>query len=238
MRFKIIDGTSSFVCEMGDSMSVKALYDEVEKKAGGKRHLFKGTVRSLVERSDLPISEVFSNLECIYADSSAKIAGPVETNTCTFFDKSAVFSIMEVPSDNSCLFHALSELLSAKNSDSLRKMVADEIMKSPKSFAPYIEKEPFAYSTWIVQPHIWGGATEITVISKIYETKVCVIDKDLRTYEFGEAFRSVVYLCYSGTHYNAVISKDRNGNIVRKFPYGDKKAESLAKEAVKNFFTA
>ncbi|KAI5190988.1 ubiquitin thioesterase OTU1 [Nematocida minor] len=237
MRFKIIDGSMSFVCQIEGDRRIETLYEEVESKIGSKRYLFKGTPKCLVEKSSKLISEVFSDLECIYAEESSKVEGPVETATNTLENKEMVFSILEVPSDNSCLFHALSELLNAKSSGELRKMVANEILKDPKAFSPYIEKEPFEYSTWILQPNIWGGAPEITVISKIYGTKVCVIDKDLRVYGFGEEFRSVVYLSYSGTYYNAVISKDRNGNITRKFPYGDKLAESRAKAAVRSFFS-
>lgn len=236
MRFKIIGESVSFVCSIEEQKSINALYDAVENKIGSKRYLFKGTPKHLVERSDVPISTVFSDLECIYVEESNKVEGPVETINCASFDKEGYFSILEVPADNSCLFHALSELLNARSSDELRKMVANEILKDPKKFAPYIEKDPVSYSNWILQPNIWGGATEITIISKIYQTKVCVIDRQLQVYEFGEAFRSTVYLSYSGNHYNAVIFNGKAGQTVRKFPYGDKKAESLAKSAVQAYF--
>lgn len=237
MRFKIINGTSSFIFQIEESRRIESLYTEIESKIGARRYLFKGTPKSLVERSDKLISEVFSDLECIYAEESDSLQGPVETSINTLEDKDKVFSILEVPSDNSCLFHALSELLNAKSSGELRKMVADKILENPKDFAPYIEKEPFEYSTWILQPNIWGGEPEIAVISEIYKTKVCVIHRDIKLYHFGGEFRSVVYLSYSGTHYNAVICKDKTGNITRKFPYGDKLAEAHARKAVAKFFT-
>ncbi|KAI5160123.1 ubiquitin thioesterase OTU1 [Nematocida ausubeli] len=236
MRFKIIDDTKSFIYEIEGTKTISDLYEGIENKVGSKRFLFKGVPKCLVERADCPIMETFTDLECIYAEASKEVKGPVETTVNTLTDENLVFSIFEVPSDNSCLFHSLSELLNAKSSSELRKMVANEILQHPKKFMSYIEKTPFEYSTWIVQPDIWGGATEITIISKIYSTKVAVIDNAQRVYEFGDEFRSVVYLSYSGSHYNAVVAKDRNGNVVRKFPCGDKSAEEKAKKAVQEFF--
>lgn len=237
MRFKIIDGSSSFICQIEQDKKIEALYEEIEARIGARRYLFKGMPKLLVERSSRLVSEVFSDLECIYAEVSEVAEGPIETAVNTIQDKDKVFSILEVPSDNSCLFHALSELLSARSSSELRKMVADKILENPRDFAPYIEKDPFEYSTWILQPDIWGGEPEIAVISEIYKTKVCVIHRDIKLYHFGGEFRSVVYLSYSGTHYNAVICKDRAGNTTYKFPYGDKLAEKNARETVAKFFS-
>ncbi|EIJ88139.1 ubiquitin thioesterase OTU1 [Nematocida parisii] len=236
MKFKIIGGSKTFVFKIESDKTVSDLYDGVEGVLGDERFLFKGMSKGFVERSEKLISEEFSNLECIYAEKSNVLKGPVETATNDLYDKDLNFSILEVPGDNSCLFHSLSDLLNAKSSGELRKIVANEILKNPKEFSPYIEKAPFEYSNWIQDPTTWGGAPEITIISKIYKTKVCVIQRDLVTYGFGDEFRSVVYLSYSGSHYNAVIAKTKSGSVTYKFPCGDKWAEDKAKEAVRNFF--
>ncbi|OAG29975.1 ubiquitin thioesterase OTU1 [Nematocida displodere] len=237
MRFKIVDGSKSFIYEAGEGETVAEMYEKIQTKLQKHVFIFKRVPRVLIECSDAAISSVLSDLECLYTDSSKSIRGPVQTAENTLIDQSLTFSVFVVPSDNSCLFHSLSELLSARSSGELRKMVADTILGNPEEFSPFLEKEPFAYSKWILNSDIWGGATEITVISKIYTTKVCVIDPNLQPINFGDDFRSVVYLMYTGTHYNAIIAKDKAGVVQRKFPRGDNNILQKAKEAVKNFST-
>ncbi|KAI5188494.1 ubiquitin thioesterase OTU1 [Nematocida sp. AWRm77] len=236
MKFKMIDGQHSFIYEAECTLSVSELYAAVREKTGRDLFIFRSMPRSLVEKSDKPVSEVLADMDCLYLEASEDVQGP----TCSedgLLDKDLVFKIFVVPSDNSCLFHSLSEVLSAKSSGELRKMVANTILSDPKAFAPFIEKDPFAYSKWITNPDIWGGAPEITIISKVYETMVCVIDRSLQPIEFGDTFRSVVYLMYTGAHYNAVVAYDKTGNPVRKFPKGSKAVREKAREAVKEFFS-
>jgi len=235
MKFKLIDGKGSFVYQAQEGETVESLYRAAEEKMKKGVFLFRGTPRALVERSEKPIMEVLPDSECLYIENSAKVQGPTESVE-GFLDPALVFSVFVAPSDNSCLFHSLSEVLSARSSSELRRMVADAILGDPKKFAPYIEKDPFSYSKWITEPSSWGGETELVVISKIYDTKICVISKDLKVFEFGEDCRSAVYLMYTGAHYNAVVAKDKQGGVARKFARGNTKVLEQAKAAVKEFF--
>lgn len=244
MRLKLVYGSSSFVCTVAESMSASELYRIAKEKVDKTVYLFKVSPLRMIEETDqLPLSKIVSNMECLYLMDSPQSIAPSEekeksfcTSTEEVESQYGVFSILEVPSDNSCLFHSLSELFNARSSGELRKMVADAILDDPKRFAPYLETDPFSYTKWITNPSIWGGATEITIISSIYKTKVCVIDRSLQCIEFGEDFRSVVYLQYSGTHYNGIIAKDRTGKITTRFPRGDKSVLEVAKEAVRKSF--
>lgn len=235
MKFKMVDGQSSFICEIAGNLTVADLYQVANEKAAKEVLIFRSMPRRLVEKSSQPVADVLADMECLYLEGTADVKGP-SCSANGFFDQGLSFSVLVVPSDNSCLFHSLSEVLNARSSGELRKMVANKILQDPNAFAPFIEKEPFAYTKWITSPEIWGGAPEITIISKIYETKVCVIDRALQIIEFGEEFRSVVYLMYSGTHYNAVVAHDRSGNLIRKFPRGDTTIREAAQAAVKRFF--
>ncbi|KAI5185798.1 ubiquitin thioesterase OTU1 [Nematocida homosporus] len=236
MRVKAVYGRTSFVCEFPDESSVAELYELVRARIGKAVFLFTTMPLQMIDEVEKRrVSELIADCDCIYLMDTPEARGPSEQKEAD--ECAAVFSILEVPSDNSCLFHALSELLDARSSSELRKMVANTILENPKKFAIYLEKDPFAYSKWIVQPDTWGGATEIEIIARIYETKVCVIDRQLQCIEFGCEYRSVVYLQYSGVHYNAVIGKDQ-GRVIKKFPKGDVQALARAKEAVRESFAS
>lgn len=235
MKIKAVYGKSSFVCEVPEDISTVELYRIIQEKVGKKIFIFKTMPFFLVdEQEHILISSLLSDLECLHVRDTPDIRLEKRKEEST--EESAMgygeFVIFHVPSDNSCLFHALSELFNARSSGELRKIAADTILGDPKRFDMYLEMDPFSYSKWIVRPDIWGGATEIGIIARVYETMVCVIDSSLSCFYFEEEFRSVVYLQYTGTHYNGIIARDRTGKVTKKFPRGDKAALQAAKEAV------
>ena len=239
MQFRLTDGTRTYVQEIDNNETVRKLYDTVRETTGHDVYIFRSTPRMMIQNTDMRIADLFAGPECLYIERSREVKGSAQSaHESADTDDELAFSILVVPDDNSCLFHALSEVLSAKSSGALRKMVADAILTDPKAYAAYIEKDPCAYATWIVDANVWGGATEITIMSKIYKTKVCVIDREQNVIEFGEDYRAVVYLQYTGTHYNAVIAKDKSGNIVKKFARADKKVLHNAKTAVAAHFAS
>ncbi|KAI5179616.1 ubiquitin thioesterase OTU1 [Nematocida sp. AWRm80] len=236
MKVKVVGEMASFVCELQETQTIQDLYQIIKEHYGKEMYLFKRSPRIFIESSERPLSDVFNDLECIYAENSLEIKGPEEIFVDTAPNKNIRFEIHEVPSDNSCLFHSLSYLLSSKTSTELRQLVADTILQTPDKFVPFLEKDPGAYAKWITNPDIWGGATEITIISNIYQTKISVIDRNLQVIEFGDNYKDVIYLQYSGSHYNAVVAKDRSGHILKKFVQGDVASLEAAKTAVSESF--
>lgn len=237
MRFKVVDGRKSFICVVPDDGTLENLYAQIHERTKESKYLFRRSPFVYLANSNTPIASVLNDAECLCLMDAPEVKGPTETPRNEIEEPELVFSVMEVPSDNSCLFHSLSELLDAKSSTELRRMVADTILGDTEAFRMFIEKDPFSYSKWITDAKTWGGATEIVIISKIYGTKVCVVDLTGQCFFFGEDFRSVVYLMYTGTHYNPVIARGGNGDgkPVKRFPRGDENILRGVKQAIAKF---
>ncbi|KAI5170991.1 ubiquitin thioesterase OTU1 [Nematocida sp. LUAm3] len=235
MKIKAVYGRESFVCEIDENLSTMDLYRVIQERVGKKIFLFKIMPFLLVEEEkSILISSLLSDLECLHVRDSP--GSRLEMRKSKETEESSMgygeFELFIAPSDNSCLFHSLSELFNAKSNTELRRIVGEAILGDPKRYEGYLEMDPFSYSKWIVRPDIWGGATEIGIIARMYETMVCVIDASLSCYYFEEDYRSVVYLMYTGTHYNGIIARDRTGKVTKKFPRGDKAALQAAKDVI------
>lgn len=234
MKFKVIMDNKTFVHQIDESQTVRDLYESIRAEVAMEVFIFRSSPRVLVEMTESPVRDVLTDLECLYLSLQAQSRGPSQTKVNSLSTQGLRFSVHTVPSDNSCLFHALSELLDAKSSGELRRMVADAILKSPEEFRAYIEMEPFKYSKWITSSGTWGGAPEIVVISRMYKTQVCVIDTDaFAPLYFGEEFKSMVYLAYTGDHYNPVFAKTPEGRPQHKFVPGDKEVHKCIVGAIK-----
>jgi hypothetical protein len=236
MKFKIIMGEKSFIHHEEGESTIRELYRAIREKVMQDVFIFRSSPRSLVEMTDLPVSEALANFECLYLSSEREVHGPVQASTNTLSTVGLHFSVHQVPSDNSCLFHSLSELLSAKSSGALRSIVADTILREPQRFSMHIEMSPFEFSKWISAPDTWGGATEIVIISQMYKTQVCVIDVyTLFPLFFGEEFKNIVYLVYTKDHYNPVFARTREGKTQHKFLANDKDVRDRIQRAVKEW---
>lgn len=117
--------------------------------------------------------------------------------------------------DNSCLFRSIAYLF-LKNSDranELRKVVADEILKSQLIYNEAIlGKDPKSYCDWILKLNSWGGAIELAIFSDYFQT--CIISLDVssgRLDKFGETkYPSAAFVLYSGIHYDAIVVSPNN----------------------------
>lgn len=232
MKFKVIMGDRSFIHHEEEESTIRELYRAIREKVMEDVFIFRASPRSLVEMTDLPVSEALSNFECLHLSLEREIHGPIQAATNTLSTVGLEFFVHEVPSDNSCLFHSLSEVLSAKSSGELRNIVADTILREPSRFSMHIEMSPFEYSKWISSSDTWGGATEIVIISQMYRTQVCVIDVyTLSPLFFGEEFKNIVYLVYTKDHYNPVFARRREGPQ-HKFLASDKDVHARIKGAI------
>lgn len=148
-----------------------------------------------------------------------------------------------VPADNSCLFASVSYVMLGDTScaSELRKMIAQCVSSDPQTYnAVFLGQDNSEYCKWILDKEHWGGAIELSILSKHYQTEIAVVDTESgRVDRFGEGcgYKSCVYLVYDGIHYDplAVQSSDNSAEPLQTvFPVGDdmRLAEALEIAAV------
>ncbi|KAK9449946.1 uncharacterized protein V1518DRAFT_415131 [Limtongia smithiae] len=117
-----------------------------------------------------------------------------------------VLRVME--DDNSCLFRAIGYVL-LRNIDAmheLRSIVASAIQEDPIEYSDVVLGQPrVQYCEWIQRPNSWGGAIEIAILAKHFESTILSIDVATgRVDSFNPDKKSFVVLIYSGIHYDAL----------------------------------
>ncbi|XP_066591570.1 ubiquitin thioesterase Otu1 [Prorops nasuta] len=149
-----------------------------------------------------------------------------------------------VPADNSCLFTSVGYVLNGKVDTSCAKMMR-EIIASAVSAEPDVYNEAILgkpnkdYCQWILKSDSWGGAIELSILSKFYGLEIAVIDSiNAIINRFGEDqhYAQRVYLLFDGIHYDPIYMEPLDGGSIQTiFPSEDKqtmmKAIELAKEA-------
>lgn len=113
-----------------------------------------------------------------------------------------------VASDNSCLFTSLSHCLGATHSaQRLRELVCQGILEDPDTYnEAVLEQEIEDYCQWIRDPSSWGGGIEMSIISKMFHTEICLVHiNSLQVHRFGEGrYQRRVLLLYTGSHYDYI----------------------------------
>ncbi|CAL7938918.1 unnamed protein product [Xylocopa violacea] len=149
-----------------------------------------------------------------------------------------------VPADNSCLFTSVGYVLSGKVDPScasyMREIIANAVASDPEEYSEAILGRPNPeYCKWILKPESWGGAIELSILSKFYGLEIAVIDSiNAIINRFGEDqhYAQRVFLIFDGIHYDPLYLElnDAEGNIQTMFPTEDEKilfkAAELAKE--------
>lgn len=100
---------------------------------------------------------------------------------------------------SSCMFRSLAIVLehdAPKSAEKLRQMVVDAILKDPETWSePVLGMDPRRYTERMLKSETWGGAIELAVIAKAYQTEIDSVDV-----QTGRADRgSEPLLC--STHY-------------------------------------
>lgn len=122
-----------------------------------------------------------------------------------------------VPDDNSCLFSAVGYVFQGTRStgSSLRSIVADAVLGDPIEWNEAIlGKDPLEYSAWIQNPMRWGGAIELSILSKAFDAEIAAFDvQTKRAYIYGEGsgYEKRALLLYDGLHYDALALCSREG---------------------------
>ncbi|KAL4805258.1 hypothetical protein BDV18DRAFT_140530 [Aspergillus unguis] len=119
-----------------------------------------------------------------------------------------IFVLRVMPDDNSCLFRAISTALlpGADTMVELRSTVAETIQSNPDEYSSAVLEQPRDdYCRWIRNEDSWGGAIEISILSKHFDVEICSIDLgNLRVDRFNEGQSRRCFLVYSGIHYDTI----------------------------------
>mmetsp|Transcript_86308 Transcript_86308/g.252524 ORF Transcript_86308/g.252524 Transcript_86308/m.252524 type:complete len:371 (+) Transcript_86308:62-1174(+) len=143
--------------------------------------------------------------------------------------------LVQMPDDNSCLFHGLVYLLDpAKQPSALRQMVATEVRSDPVRWdAATLGKPPQEYIDYILNPIRWGGQVELAILSSAYKAEVAVLEVQsgrCDVYGEGSAYSRRVYLLHSGIHFDAVSFGSLREVPPASFSDADAAARQLATE--------
>jgi ubiquitin thioesterase OTU1 len=133
------------------------------------------------------------------ADDPPEVPSPEHNGT---------FVLRVMPDDNSCLFRAVSTaLLGGEDAmTELRSIVAEEIQNNPDEYPKVVlEKDPDDYCRWIKNENSWGGAIELSILSKHFGVEIWTIDvQSLAPVRFNEGQSQRCILVYSGIHYDTI----------------------------------
>ncbi|CCW63271.1 unnamed protein product [Phytomonas sp. EM1] len=115
------------------------------------------------------------------------------------------------PSDNSCLFHACAYILHDKSrSDGpiLRQKCVEFVISHPEIFSKEVlGEDPYEYAAWLSRPGSWGGAVELEILSRIYETEIFALDLEssaVRKFGTGNNYSVRGFVVYTGAHYDCI----------------------------------
>jgi len=130
-----------------------------------------------------------------------------------------------VPADNSCLFASISfVVLSGETAfaSDLRVLAATCIQDDPTTYNEAFLGMPNAdYCKWLSTKDKWGGAIELNVFSRYYQTEINVADVQsgrIDRYGENENYGSRVFLLYDGIHYDPMGLESKGEIIQTVFP--------------------
>lgn len=149
-----------------------------------------------------------------------------------------------VPSNNSCLFISVHFCLTNGFVDdqigkSMRKIIAETVASDREKYDDaFLGKSNPDYCQWILDDNNWGGAIELSILCKYYETEIVAIDvKNQILNRFGEdsQYPQRMLLLYDGLHYDPLKFQpfDENKPIQTLFPTENTEVLTLADEIAK-----
>lgn len=126
-------------------------------------------------------------------------------------DAAPVLRRRVVPADNSCLFTSVhyvmeSGVYNPACAPEMRGLIAQIVSSDPAAYSEAVlGKTNEDYCSWIRRDDTWGGAIEVSILSKFYQSEICVVDtQTVRVDRFGEdaGYCKRVLLIYDGIHYD------------------------------------
>lgn len=149
----------------------------------------------------------------------------------------------DIPGDNSCLFVSLNYVLNGNVDPGcasfMREIIASMVASDPQVYCrAFLGKDNYVYCEWILKPDSWGGAIELSILSKYYGIEIAVVDSIngvLRRFGEDQHYAKRVFLIFDGIHYDPLYYEPLDGeNVQTIFSTDDTgilmAAEQLAKE--------
>ncbi|EZA54790.1 hypothetical protein DMN91_006677 [Ooceraea biroi] len=162
----------------------------------------------------------------------------------SFTNSPGVLMRKVVPADNSCLFTSVGYVLNGKVDTTcasfMREIIANAVAADPEEYSDaFLGRPNSEYCKWILKSDSWGGAIELSILSKFYGLEIAVIDSiNAIINRFGEDqhYAQRVFLIFDGIHYDPLYLEPLDGGSIQTiFPTEDEKilleAAQLAKEA-------
>ncbi|EIE18214.1 OTU-domain-containing protein [Coccomyxa subellipsoidea C-169] len=115
-----------------------------------------------------------------------------------------------VASDNSCLFNAVGYVVerSRDKASHLRRVIAETVAGDPEEYSEaFLGKPNKEYCAWIKDPQKWGGAIELSILSRYFGREIAAYDvqtKRCDVYGQDAGYEERVMLIYDGLHYDAL----------------------------------
>ncbi|KIM62161.1 hypothetical protein SCLCIDRAFT_120261 [Scleroderma citrinum Foug A] len=139
-------------------------------------------------------------------------AAPPTTGPAAVETPSGVLVHRVVPDDNSCLFSSVALIFEQDiaKAQKMRQIVADGIRRDTETYNNAILGMPREqYVATILKPSTWGGAIELGILAKHFETEIASVDIetgriDRFTPPLQKSSGNRCLLVYSGIHYDAV----------------------------------
>eukprot|EP01027_Heterolobosea_sp_BB2_P014449 GEZU01020752.1.p1 GENE.GEZU01020752.1~~GEZU01020752.1.p1 ORF type:complete len:320 (-),score=110.92 GEZU01020752.1:56-1015(-) len=130
-----------------------------------------------------------------------------------FYDWNMVRRV--IPSDNSCMFNAVSYVLEGCSSRTkkdrakyLRQVIANVIAGDEFTYnEAFLGKSNKEYCKWITDSDHWGGAIDLSILAEFYGVEIVALDiqtKRMDRYAEDKNFPQRVFLLYDGIHYDAI----------------------------------
>jgi len=146
-----------------------------------------------------------------------------------------------VPANNSCLFTSVYFALSGGEFNdtigpALRQIIADTVAADRDTYnEAFLGKPNREYCTWILNEEHWGGAIELSILSKYYGIEIVAVDtQNVRLNRFGEdmSYQQRIFLIYDGIHYDPLMFEplDNNQPIQTVFPTSNESILEMALE--------
>ncbi|XP_034192500.2 yod1 deubiquitinase isoform X2 [Osmia lignaria lignaria] len=161
----------------------------------------------------------------------------------SFINTPGVLMKKVVPADNSCLFTSVGYVLNGKVDPScasfMREIIANAVAADPEEYSEaFLGRPNSEYCKWISKPESWGGAIELSILSKFYGLEIAVIDSiNAIINRFGEDqhYAQRVFLIFDGIHYDPLYLEPLDGGSIQTiFPTEDERmlleAAELARE--------
>ncbi|XP_012222700.1 ubiquitin thioesterase Otu1 isoform X1 [Linepithema humile] len=162
----------------------------------------------------------------------------------SFVNAPGVLMRKVVPADNSCLFTSVGYVLNGKVDTScasfMREIIANSVAADPEEYSEaFLGRPNPEYCKWILKSDSWGGAIELSILSKFYGLEIAVIDSiNAIINRFGEDqhYAQRVFLIFDGIHYDPLYLEPLDGGSIQTiFPTEDERmlleAAQLAREA-------